>query len=184
MEAKEQACCMWGGWNKTYMDGEGYGHGIGSGRQEMWVKGKWQSLGSNMICSKAVIHPIGWMEHYCSVTIMSDSAIPWTIACQASLSFITSQSLFKLMPIESVMSSNHLVLCHLLLLPPSIFHSIKVFPMSWLFTSCGQSIGGSASASVLPKNIQSGLPLGWTGLISLLSTVGLYSWELYDNTVF
>jgi len=59
MEAKEQACCMWGGWNKTYMDGEGCGHGIGSGRQETWVKGKWQSLGSNMICSKAVIHPIG-----------------------------------------------------------------------------------------------------------------------------
>lgn len=59
MEAKEHACCMWGGWNKTYMDGEGCGHGIGRGRQEMWVKGKWQSLGSNMLCSKAVIHPIG-----------------------------------------------------------------------------------------------------------------------------
>lgn len=49
MEAKEQAWCMWGGWNKTYMDGEGCGHGIGSGRQEMWVKGKWRSLGSNAV---------------------------------------------------------------------------------------------------------------------------------------
>ena len=58
MEAKEHACCMWGGWNKTYMDGEGCGHGVGRGRREMWVKGKWQSLGSNMLCSKAVIHPI------------------------------------------------------------------------------------------------------------------------------
>ena len=147
MEAKEHACCMWGGWNKTYMDGEGCGHRIGRGRQEMWVKGKWRSLGSNMLCSKAVIHPIGWMEHHCcSVTIMSDSAIPWTIARQDSLSFFISQSWFKLMSIESVVPSNHLALCHPLLLPPSIFYSIKVFPVNWLFPSCSQSIGASASA--------------------------------------
>ena len=51
----------------------------------------------------------------------------WTAAHQASLSFIIFQSLFKLMSIESVMPSNHLVLCHLLLLLPSIFPSISVF---------------------------------------------------------
>ena len=58
---------------------------------------------------------------------MSDSATPWTAALQASLSFTISQSLLKLMPIESVMPSNHLVLCHLLLLLPSIFPSIRGF---------------------------------------------------------
>ena len=54
-------------------------------------------------------------------------ATPWTAACQASLSFTISQSSLKLMPIESVMPSNHLILCHPLLPPPSIFPSIRVF---------------------------------------------------------
>ena len=57
----------------------------------------------------------------------SDSATPWTAACQPSLSFTISQSLLKLMSTGSVMSSNHLVLCHPLLLLPSIFPSIRVF---------------------------------------------------------
>ena len=52
---------------------------------------------------------------------------PWTAACQASLSFTVSQSLFKLMSIELMMPYNHLSLCHPLLLPPSIFPSIRVF---------------------------------------------------------
>ena len=52
---------------------------------------------------------------------------PWTAACQASLSFTISRSLLKLMSIESVMPSNHLILCHPLLLLPSIFPSIRVF---------------------------------------------------------
>ena len=54
-------------------------------------------------------------------------ATPWTAACQASLSITNSRSLLKLMSIESVMPSNHLVLCHPLLFPPSIFLSIRVF---------------------------------------------------------
>ena len=54
-------------------------------------------------------------------------ATPWTAACQASLSIAKSQSLLKLMSIESVMPSNHLILCHSLLLPPSIFPSFRVF---------------------------------------------------------
>ena len=54
-------------------------------------------------------------------------ATPWTSACQASLSITNSQSLLKLMSIESVMPSNHLILCHPLLLLPSIFPSISVF---------------------------------------------------------
>ena len=52
---------------------------------------------------------------------------PWPAACQASLSFTTSQSLFKLMSIELMMPSNHLILCHPILLLPSIFPSIRVF---------------------------------------------------------
>ena len=58
---------------------------------------------------------------------MSDSVTPWTAAHQASLSITNSQSLLKLLPIESVMSSKHLILCHPLLLP-LIFPSIRVFP--------------------------------------------------------
>ena len=92
-----------------------------------------------------------------------------TVAFQASLSFTVSLSLLKLMPIESVMPSNHLILCRPLLLLPSIFPSVRVsFPMSRFFKSSGWSIGASASASVLPVNIQGWFPLGLTDLISLL----------------
>ena len=94
---------------------------------------------------------------------------PWTAACQASLSFTISWSLLKLMSIELVMPSNHLILCHPLFLLPSIFLNRRAFPMSWPFASGGQSIGASASASVLPMNFQECFPLGLTGLISLLS---------------
>ena len=59
--------------------------------------------------------------------VLSDSSTPWTVAHQASLSFTVSQSLLKLMSIESVMPSNHLILCCPLLLLPSIFPSIRVF---------------------------------------------------------
>ena len=94
---------------------------------------------------------------------------PWTAALQASLSITNSQSLSKLMSIESVMPFNHLIFCHPLLLLPSIFPSIRVFQMSHLFSSGGQSIGASASTSVLPMNTQVWSPLGWTGWISLQS---------------
>ena len=82
--------------------------------------------------------------------------IPWTAACQAFLSIINSQSLLKLMSIESVMPSSHLILCHPLLLPPSIFPSIRVFsnelvlrirwPKYWSF-----------SFTISPSNEYSGL---------------------------
>ena len=96
---------------------------------------------------------------------------PWTAATQASLSFTIFQSLLKLMSIESVMPSYHLIFCHPLLLPPSIFPSIRVFSNELLFTSGSQSMGAgvSASASVLPMNIQGWFSLGLTGLISLQS---------------
>ena len=83
-------------------------------------------------------------------------ATPWTAACQASLSITNSKSLLKLMSIESVMPSNHLILCHPLLLLPSVFPSIGVFssesvlsirwPKHWNF-----------SFSISPSNEYSGL---------------------------
>ena len=91
---------------------------------------------------------------------------PWTAACQASLSITNSWSLLKLMPIESVMPYDHLLLCHPLLLP-SIFPRIRVFSKESVLRIRWQSFGVSASASVLPMNIQDWFPLGWTGLISL-----------------
>ena len=83
-------------------------------------------------------------------------------------SIINSRSLLKLMYIESVMPSNHLILCHPLLLSPSIFPSIRVFfPMSQFFASGGRSIGVSASTSVPSMNIQDWFTLRWTGRNSL-----------------
>ena len=64
---------------------------------------------------------------YFSRSVVSNSATPWTSARQASLSITNSRSLLKLMSMESVMPSNHLILWHPLLLPPSIFSSIRVF---------------------------------------------------------
>ena len=90
---------------------------------------------------------------------------PWIAARQVSLSITNSQSLLKLVPVESVMPSSHLVLCHPLLLLPSIFPSIRVFAKESVLASGGQSIG--ASASVLPMNIQDWFPLGLISLISL-----------------
>ena len=107
-----------------------------------------------------VVQLLGWAQ--CFVT-------PWTAAHQASLSFIISQSLLKLMSIELMMSSIHLILCCPCLFLPQYFPASGSFPLSLLFASGGQSIGTSTSASVLPMNIQSLFPLGLTGLISLLS---------------
>ena len=94
---------------------------------------------------------------------------PWTTACQASLSITNFQSLLKLMSIESVMPSNHLILCRPLLLLHSIFPSIRVFSNESVLCIRRQSTGVSASASVLPMNTQDWFPLGWTGWISLQS---------------
>ena len=101
-----------------------------------------------------------------SLSRVSLSATPWTAARQASLSITNSRTLLKLMSIESVMPSNHLILCYPLLLPPSIFPRFRVFSMRKFFTSSGQSIGVSDSASVLPMNSQDWSPLGWISLQS------------------
>ena len=96
---------------------------------------------------------------------------PWTAAFQASLSITTSRSLLKLMPIESVMPSNQLILCHSLLLPPSNFPSITVFsnesalcirwPKYW-----------SLSFNISPSNEYSGLISFRMDCLDLLSVQG------------
>ena len=109
-------------------------------------------------------------------------ATPWTAACQASLSFTISWSLLKLMTIESVMSSTHLILCHPLLLLPSIFPSIRVFPNEsaphirrlkcWSF-----------SFSISPSNESSGLisfRIDWFDLLTVQGT--LQSLLLYHSS--
>ena len=75
----------------------------------------------------------------------------------------------KLMSIESMMPPNHCIFCHPLLLLPSTFPRIRVFSNKSGLTSCGQSIGASASASVLLMNIQCCFPLGLTGSIPCCS---------------
>ena len=97
------------------------------------------------------------------------SATPRTATHQACLSVTNSRDLLKLMSIESVMPYNHLILCHPILLLPSIFLSIRVFSIESVLPNSCQNIGDSVSASVLKMNIQDWFPLGWTGLISLQS---------------
>ena len=96
-------------------------------------------------------------------------ATPWTAAHQASLSITNSKSLLKLMCIESGMPSNHLILCRPFSFCLQSLPASGSFQRSQFFTSGGQSIGVSASASVLPMNIQDWFPFGWTGWISLQS---------------
>ena len=108
-----------------------------------------------------------------SLSCVQLCATLWTAACQASLSITNSQSLLKLSSIESVMPSNHLILCHPLLLLPSIFPSIRVFsdesvlcirwPKYWSF-----------SFSISPSNEYSGLisfRMAWLDLLAVQGTL-------------
>ena len=108
-----------------------------------------------------------------SRSVVSDSVTSWTAACQASLSITKSRSLLKLMSIESVMPSNHLILCHPLLLPPSIFPNIRIFsndsvlhirwPKYWSF-----------SFNISPSSEYSGLisfKMDWLDLLAVQGTL-------------
>ena len=104
---------------------------------------------------------------------MSDSATPWTAAHQASLSFTISQSLLKFMSIESVMPSNHLILCHPLLLLPSISPSIRVFSNESVL-HIGWPTYCSLSFSISPSNEYSGLTsfrMDWVDILSVPGTL-------------
>ena len=114
----------------------------------------------SLICE---ISPIQSLSHLWVFAILQ------TAACQASLSITNSWSLLKLMSVESVMPSNHLILCHPLPSHLQSFPASGSFQMCQFFASGGRSIGVSASTSVLPMNIQDWFPLELTGWISLLS---------------
>ena len=96
-------------------------------------------------------------------------AVPWTTAHQASLSFTISWILLRLLSIESVMPSNHLILCHPLLLLHPIFPSIRVFSNELALSIRWPKYWSFRFTSVLPLNIQDWFPLGLTTLITLLS---------------
>ena len=100
---------------------------------------------------------------------MYDSATLWTEGHQASLSFTNSRSLLKLTSIESVMSSNHLILYRPLLLLPSIFPTIRVISNESVLCIRWPEYWSFSFSISLPMNIQNQFPLGWTGLNSLLS---------------
>ena len=95
----------------------------------------------------------------------------WTAAHQASLSFTISQSLLKLTSVESVMPSNHLVLCHPLLLLPSIFPSIRLFSNE-LFLRIRWPKYWSFSFSITPSNEYSGFISFWMDRLDLLAVHG------------
>ena len=106
---------------------------------------------------------------------MSDSVIPWTAVCQASLSFTISWSLLKLMSIESVMPSNHHIFCHPLLFLPSIFPSIRVFSNESALP-IRLSKYWSFNFSISPSNEYSGLisfRVDWFELLAGFNSKGL-----------
>ena len=120
---------------------------------------------------KSQLLSFGSVHFSCSV--VSDFATPWTAARQVSLSIINSRSLLTPMSIELVMPSNHLILCHPLLLPPSVFPSIRVFsnvlvlhirwPKYWSF-----------SFSISPSNEYSGVisfRMDWIDLLAVQGTL-------------
>ena len=108
-----------------------------------------------------------------SCSVVSDSVTPWNAACQGSLSITNSLSLLKLMSVESVMPSNHIILCHPLLLLPSVYPSIRVFsnesilrirwPKYWSFTF---SIGPSNEYSRLIF-----FRMDWLNLLAIQETL-------------
>ena len=118
-----------------------------------------------------VFHNLGNFNYFSvqfSCSVVSDSLRPHESQHARPPCPSPTPGVYSLMSIESVMPSNHLILCHPILLLPSIFPNIRVFSNeSVLCISIGcESIGVSASVSVLPMNIQDWFPLGWTGWIS------------------
>ena len=106
--------------------------GFLSGLELTWLLAYRAGLGDSVLFHTALVLQQALLFSQ-SVSPVQLFETPWTAARQASLSFTTSQRLLRLMSIESVMPSNHLILCRPLLLLPSIFPSIRVFPMSPLF---------------------------------------------------
>ena len=133
----------------------------------------WENYYEDHVPLRPIVSGKSWTtrnDQFSSVQSLSCAqlfATPWIAACQAFLSITNSQSPPEPMSIESVMSSNHLILCHPLLLLPSIFPRIRVFSNESAILI--RWPGVSAATSFLPMNTQDWAPLGWTGWISLQS---------------
>ena len=134
------------------------------------------TVSSHQDCAISWFYLLYWLGSQCfsSVQFSSLSCVwlfvtPWTAACQASLSITNSRSLLKFISIDRwchpAISSSVIPFSSC----PQSFPASRSFPMSQLFASGGQSIGVSASTSVLLMNTQDWSPLGWTGWISLQS---------------
>ena len=148
---------------------------------------KARSPETNLSCSEEVffIWIIATCQLPCNTSILLFSHLgrvwcfvtPWTVAWQASLSFTISWSLFKLMPVESVMPSIHLILCLHLILFYSVFPSIRVFSSESALRISGQSIRASPSASVLSMHIQGTISFGidWFGLLTVQGLSRVFS---------
>ena len=114
------------------------------------------------------------MQVQFSQSVVSDSATPWTATCQASLSFTISGSLLKFMSIELGMPSNHLVLCHPLLLLPSRFPSIRVFSNKSVLLHIRRPKYWSFSFNIGPSSEYSGLisfRMDWLDLLAVQGTL-------------
>ena len=112
--------------------------------------------------------------------VMSNSATPWTAAHQASLFITNSQSLLKLMSVESVMPSHHIILCHPLFLLPSIFPSIRVFSNQSVFHMRWPKYW-SFSFRISPSNEHPGLISFRMDWLDLLAVKGLS--RVFSNTI-
>ena len=121
------------------------------------------------IANTTVLHTYKWLLLSFGSQVTSNSVISWTEACQASLSLIIFWCLPKFMSTESVIPSNHFILCHSVLFLPPIFPSIKVFSNESAVCIRWPKYWSLTSASVLSVSIQGWFPLRLTGLISLES---------------
>ena len=141
-----------------------------TGKQAYWCyfqSRQSQSWDSNLPAWLHSLRPFAVVQLLSHVQLF---ATPWTTACQPSLSLTSSWSLLKLMPIESVMPSNHLIHCHPLLLLPSIFPSIRIFSnKSVLCFRQAKVLEFQLQHQSFPLNIQDWFPLGLTGWVSLHS---------------
>ena len=138
------------------------GQNTGVGISLSLLQGIFPTQGSNpgLPHCRQILYQVSYGSfHQFSCLVVSDSATLWIAARQASLSITNSQSFLKLMSIELVMPSSHLILCRPLLLLLQSLPASGSFPMSQLFAWGGPSIGVSASASVLPMNTQDWSPL-------------------------
>ena len=169
----------------------------GRNKRQLWVSGETWRHNCACACARQggkqdfeeaavlrILHleprPVSWpycfLAHFSSVQLLSRVRLfvtPWTAARQASLSITNSWSLLKLMSIESVMPSNHLILCCPLLLPPSIFPSIRVFSSESVLCIRWPKYW-SCSFSISPSKEYSGLisfRMDWLDLLAVQGTL-------------